>query len=300
MNLRPQDTLFSGEAFSVKTSSGRNWDNSVLTGCWGSFTKHYHNVHSTVAFTMYFNTHSPSTSLQEISDKHVHSTDRSDKRALILWNYDIVMSVEDIRKEFAYLKQHLKKYVDYRYYTKFNSKERRWYGAGSTNVQTNSELTLVFTNQPMYKIFLIANMYRTFLSMRSREAYFAAKNLTKSRWHKLSFVNIMLLLDLLTNKSSDSCIGQALIIYNCTNWLNAKIFKSFNAGIAGFLCFKIIRSTVKRSEREYYRRDNFNRYFKPIFGIKNADQPITPTEQMNCIENVYTKVMSMFKEAKLN
>lgn len=296
MNLKRRDTLYSGEAFSVKTSTVQNWNSGYLKGCWGSFTKHYNSGRSTVAFTIHFNTYSPDISLREISDQHSHAMNINDKQALLLWNYDVVMLVEDIRKEFAYLKRHLKAYVDYRYYTKFNSEEKRWFGAGSMDVRTNSELTLVFHNQPMYKIFLIANMYRTFLSMRSREAYFVAKNLTKSRWHKLSFVNIMLLLDMLTSKSSDSRIGDALSIYNSTSWLNAKTFKSCKAGVAGYLFFKIVRSTLKPVEGQYYRPYTRRRYFTTIFGLKNDEKQITDAEQMRYIEEVYGNIISMFKE----
>jgi hypothetical protein len=115
MNLKRRDTLYGGEAFSVKTSTGQNWNSGYLHGCWGSFTKHYNSGRSTVAFTIHFNTYSPDISLREISDQHSHAMNINDKQALLLWNYDVVMPVEDIRKEFAYLKRHLKAYVDYRY-----------------------------------------------------------------------------------------------------------------------------------------------------------------------------------------
>lgn len=296
MNLEKRDTLYGGEAFSVKTSTAQNLNSNYLTGCWGAFTKHYNSDRSTVAFTIHFNTCSPDTSLQEISDQHTRLMSISGTQGLYLWNYDIVMSVEDIRKEFAYLKRNLKSYVDYRYHTKFNSKEKRWSGIGNMDIRTNSELTLVFHNQPMYKIFLVANMYRTFLSMPSREAYFFAKNLTKSHWHKLSFVNIMLLLDMVTDKPRDSRIGDALVIYNCTGWLNAKTFKSYKVGVVGYLFFQIVRSTLKQFEGQYYRSYASRRYFTTIFGLKNGENQIPDAKQMRYIEEVYNDIISMFQE----
>lgn len=283
--------VIGSEAFSVKveTPARQHTFGARLRGCWGNFTKSTISTHEgKVQFTIYFNLVNANSTLKELV--HVVQPGSSP----LLWLYDVPSTKETCRNEFAFLKSKLKSFVKFRYRCVFNTDEHVFHYVNYP-IPTNSSITFTFEQQPMYKIFFVLNMYRTFLKQSTTEAYWWSKKLAAKNWHNLSFVNLMLMCDMVTSKPGDSQIGYEMQYSNIYKWLNAKEFRKHNYKSRLNLQHCIFKPFKKRGDTQYLN------HIPALFGWTTCASYVkTPEEIKAHLNNLYQDITDRFKSLKQN
>lgn len=176
------------KAYAIVKNETISYQSGYMDICFGNFTQNlqlkYDKMEKAVV-TLFFN-HDPEM-LTTINGKR-------------LLNYTVFESESQCKREFSYIYKHVKPYVDFKYTAHINECDKTFRGRYSETIyHCNSYIELKFENCYMYEIFLVLQMYRRFLQLTSKREYWLSKELTRKKWHGLSFVNIAVFCDSFAN-----------------------------------------------------------------------------------------------------
>lgn len=206
------------KAYAIVKNEKVSYTTGYMDVCFGNFTQNlqlkYDKMDEAVV-TLFFN-HDPEI-LTTLGGKK-------------LLNYTVFESENQCKREFSYIYKHVKPYVDFKYTVHINECDRIFRCRYSeTDYHCNSYIEFEFENCYMCEIFLVLQMYRRFLQLTSKREYWLSKELTRKKWHGLSFVNIATFCDSFPNLLpsdqkilKNGYIGKSYL----TKFTNKTIFKN--------------------------------------------------------------------------
>jgi len=176
------------KAYAIVKNEKVFYNTGYMDICFGNFTQNlqlkYDKMEKAVV-TLFFN-HDPEI-LTTLGGKK-------------LLNYTVFESESQCKREFSYIYKHVKPYIDFKYTIRINECDRTFRNRYSDTIyHCNSCIEFEFENCYMYEIFLVLQMYRRFLQLTSKREYWLSKELTRKKWHGLSFVNIAMFCDSFPN-----------------------------------------------------------------------------------------------------
>lgn len=176
------------KAYAIVKNETISYQSGYMDVCFGNFTQNLqlkYNEMNEAVVTLFFN-----------HDPEILTTPGGKK----LLNYTVFESEKQCKREFSYIYKHVKPYVNFKYTVHINECDKSFRDRYCEKFyHCNSYIEFEFENCYMYEIFLVLQMYRRFLQLTSKREYWLSKELTRKKWHGLSFVNIALLCDSFAN-----------------------------------------------------------------------------------------------------
>lgn len=195
---------------------------SALRGCFGKFTHDNYlpkNKKMTGSFSYFMNVFSEETSIQEMYGTNV----ATGKPMENIRNATYIGSTTELREDCKWLKHYMQQFVDFDVNICHTSKCWR---LNACVERTNVYLVFHFKDVYLYQIFFVLNTFRKLTQLTSRPYYRLAQQLAKDKWHNMSFINILLMMDV-----TDICIPLDQKVHHFlfnprAKWLTPESFKA--------------------------------------------------------------------------
>lgn len=195
---------------------------SDLRGCFGKFTHNDYlpkNKKMTGTFSYFMNVFPEGTSAKEMSGINVHSG-QSMKG---IRNATYIGTIEELQNDCRWLEKYMQQFIDFHVSAYDSSKCWR---INSGIERTNTIMNFRFTDAYLYQIFFVLNTFRKLTQLTSRPYYRLAQQLAKDKWHDMSFINILLMMD-----ATDICIPgdqktHQFLFNSNAKWLTPESFKA--------------------------------------------------------------------------
>ena len=207
-NKIPLGCIYTGEAFHFEFST----DNAHVSnredrirGCFGAFTHHLrlpHDKKLSGQFKYYLNICENIDEIKNIETTYDHN------KANAVRNATYVGTFKSFHRDCEQLRAKLAEFVDFTIYV--SNHDKLWLRGGCI-LRTNAVIMFQFKEQYVYQIFFVLNLFRRLTQLTSRPYYRLAQTLEESKWHDMSLVEILLLMDSSDiNIPNDQRMGQYL------------------------------------------------------------------------------------------
>ena len=191
-NNIPLGRIYTGEAFHFEFSTDKSYvcnREDKIRGCFGAFTHHLrlpHDKKLSGQFKYYLNVYEDIDEIKNIETKYDHT------KAGIVRNATYVGTFRSFHQDCEQLRKELAKFVDFTIYV--TDVGKLWLRGGCI-LRTNTVITFHFKEQYVYQIFFVLTLFRRLTQLTSRPYYRLAQTLEESKWHDMSLVEILLLMD---------------------------------------------------------------------------------------------------------
>lgn len=193
----PKTYVYTGEAFAYDIHNKEYVVHSeidCLRGCFGNFTHHY-TVHRDKPFSCTFRYYFRKIVDDTCDQKYLMdiNAERPSTDTGRIRNALYIGSNRELQADIEWLYDILNQYVPFNVWHNTTLKDWR-YNNYCIN-HTNYSLVFDFKDCLMYEVFFVLTTFRRLMQLTSRPYYRLAQKLAKEKWHNLSFINILLLLD---------------------------------------------------------------------------------------------------------
>lgn len=222
----PIKSVYTAEAFQYFFDNGENdvvSRHSDLRGCFGKFT---HNAYlpkdkkMTGNFYYYMNVFTEKTSIKEMNGINICDGQPTGR----IRNATYIGTRSELLDDFKWLEKYMQQFVNF--HVNVHPTLKFWRGGGCCIERTNTLMNFCFTDAYLYQIFFVLNTFRKLTQLTSRPYYRLAQQLAKDKWHNMSFINILLMMD-----ATDICIlndqkTHDFLFNPCAKWLTPEAFKA--------------------------------------------------------------------------
>lgn len=221
----PIRSIYTAEAFQYYFSNDSHdvsSRHSDLRGCFGKFTHNDFlpkNKKMTGRFCYFMNVFPEGTSVKEMYQIDA----RNGQPKNHIRNATYIGTLEELRRDLRWLEHYMQQFI---YFDVSAYQTSKCWRSNVYVERTNTILNFYFKDAYLYQIFFVLNTFRKLTQLTSRPYYRLAQQLAKNKWHNMSFINILLMMD-----ATDIAIPMDqkihYFLFNpCAEWLTPESFKA--------------------------------------------------------------------------
>lgn len=221
----PIRSIYTAEAFQYFFNNDKNdviSRHSDLRGCFGKFTHNDYlpkNKKMTGSFSYFMNVFPEGTSVKEMFGVNT----RNGQPMKNIRNATYIGTIEELRHDFQWLEKYMQQFINFSVSAYRTSKCWR-INAGIE--RTNTCVNFRFKDAYLYQIFFVLNTFRKLTQLTSRPYYRLAQQLARDKWHNMSFINILLMMDATDMYIPVDQRTHHFLFNPCAKWLTPETFKA--------------------------------------------------------------------------